>query len=167
MKEKKPIYKKWWFWSIIVVIIAASYAMNGTDNNAGNNDKEPVVSSEQNTGENQDKDTSEETISFSVSDVRNDVTGNWRIAKIAENIDMKDHALDYYKKYFKSDSEIHAIVNFNDGTTTRISVMGNLLNVCVHEYVSKEEHDAKLLFSGKTIGEYLVNKDNGEIQKVN
>ena len=105
-------------------------------------------------------------ISFVVSNVRNDVTGNWRIATIAENIEMQDYALDYYKEYFKSDDEIHAIVNFNYKTTTKISVMGNLLDVSVYEYVDKEEHDAKLLFSGMLLKEYHVNKDTGEIEEI-
>ena len=98
-----------------------------------------------------------------VSNVRNDVTGNWRIATIAENIEMQDYALDYYKEYFKSDDEIHAIVNFNYKTTTKISVMGNLLDVSVYEYVDKEEHDAKLLFSGKLLKEYRRTADDGDI----
>lgn len=79
---------------------------------------------------------------------------------------MQDYALDYYKKYFKSDDEIHAIVNFNYNTTTKISVMGNLLDVTVYEYVDKEEHDAKLLFSGMLLKEYHVNIDTGEIQEI-
>ena len=74
--------------------------------------------------------------------------------------------LSYYKEYFKSDDEIHAIVNFNYKTTTKISVMGNLLDVSVYEYVDKEEHDAKLLFSGMLLKEYHVNKDTGEIEEI-
>ena len=38
-------------------------------------------------------------ISFSVSKVQNDVTGNWRISTIAENIDIEYYALDYVKRY--------------------------------------------------------------------
>lgn len=94
------------------------------------------------------------------------MTGNWRIASIAENIEIQDYALDYYKECFKSDDEIHAIVNFNYKTTTKISVMGNLLDVSVYEYVDKEEHDAKLLFSGMLLKEYHVNKDTGEIEEI-
>ena len=63
-------------------------------------------------------------IKFSVSKVRNDNTGNWRISLIAENIDMSEYALDYYKQYFTDDSEIHFIVNFNYNTTTKIMNMG-------------------------------------------
>ena len=103
---------------------------------------------------------------FSVSDVRNDVTGNWRISTIAEDIDIQEYALSYYKEYFKDDKEIHAIVNFNYKTTTKISVIGNTLDVSIYDYVDGEEHDAKLLFSGTLLKEYSVNMDNGSIEEI-
>lgn len=103
---------------------------------------------------------------FSVSDVRNDVTGNWRISTIAENVDIQEYALSYYKEYFKDDKEIHAIVNFNYKTTTKISVIGNTLDVSIYDYVDGEEHDAKLLFSGTLLKEYSVNMDNGSIEEI-
>lgn len=105
-------------------------------------------------------------INFRADKVRNDATGNWRISCIAENIDMSEYALDYYKQYFTDDSEIHFIVNFNNNTTTKIMNMGDDLDVTVQEYVSKEEHDAKLLGSGSVLAEYFVNKETGEIEKV-
>lgn len=79
---------------------------------------------------------------------------------------MQNYALAYYKEYFKSDDEIHAIVNFNYKTTTQISVLGDILDVSVHEYVDGEEHDAKLLFGGRLLKEYFVNKDTGEIEEI-
>ena len=106
----------------------------------------------------EDQTSAIDGIKFTVSDVRNDKTGNWRISLIAENIEMQNCALDYYKHYFKDDKEIHAIVNFNYNTTTKISVVGNKLDVSVFEYVKKEEHDANLLFSGQLLKEYLVDK---------
>lgn len=163
---KKPIFKKWWFWVIIVVILAAIFGNSGTNDSVKDETKDAISSTEQQTEEKQDNSTSKDDISFVVSNVRNDVTGNWRIATIAENIEMQDYALDYYKEYFKSDDEIHAIVNFNYKTTTKISVMDNLLDVSVYEYVDKEEHDAKLLFSGMLLKEYHVNKDTGEIEEI-
>lgn len=163
---KKPIYKKWWFWVIIVVILAAIFGNTGTKDGAEDGAKDAISSSEQQTEEKQSESTDKDDISFVVTNVPNDVTGNWRIASIAENIEMQDYALDYYKEYFKSDDEIHAIVNFNYKTTTKISVMGNLLDVSVYEYVDKEEHDAKLLFSGMLLKEYHVNIDNGEIEEI-
>lgn len=105
-------------------------------------------------------------INFRADKVRNDVTGNWRISCIAENIDMSEYALDYYKQYFTDDSEIHFIVNFNYNTTTKIMVSGGNLDVTVQDYVSKEEHDAKVLGSGEVLAEYFVDKNTGEIEKV-
>lgn len=97
---------------------------------------------------------------------RNDVTGNWRLAEIAEDIHIEEYALDYYNSYFESDSEIHIVINFTLNTTTRISVMGNLLDVSIMEYVDKEEHDAKLACSGMLLKEYHVNIDTGEIEEI-
>ncbi len=97
---------------------------------------------------------------------RNDVTGNWRLARIAENINIEEYAVDYYNYYFKSDSEIHIIINFTLNTTTSITVMGNLLDVTTMEYVNKEEHDAALACSGMLLSEYHVSIDTGEIEKI-
>ena len=114
----------------------------------------------------EDQTSAIDGIKFTVSDVRNDKTGNWRISLIAENIEMQNCALDYYKHYFKDDKEIHAIVNFNYNTTTKISVVENKLDVSVFEYVKKEEHDANLLFSGQLLKEYLVDKETGAVEEV-
>lgn len=162
----QSFFKKWWFWVIIVVILAAIFGNTGTKDSVEDGAKDTISSAEQQTEEKQNESTAKDDISFVVTNVPNDVTGNWRIASIAENIEMQDYALDYYKEYFKSDDEIHAIVNFNYKTTTKISVMGNLLDVSVYEYVDKEEHDAKLLFSGMLLKEYHVNKDTGEIEEI-
>lgn len=97
---------------------------------------------------------------------RNDVTGNWRLARIAENINIEEYALDYYKNYFEADNEIHIIINFSLNTTTRIMTMGNLLDVTTMEYVKKEEHDAALACSGMLLSEYHVNIDTGEVEKI-
>ena len=163
---KALFFKKWWFWVIVVVILAAIFGNTGTKDSVEDGAKDTISSAEQQTEEKQNESTAIDDISFVVTNVPNDVTGNWRIASIAENIEMQDYALDYYKEYFKSDDEIHAIVNFNYKTTTKISVMGNLLDVSVYEYVDKEEHDAKLLFSGMLLKEYHVNKDTGEIEEI-
>lgn len=103
---------------------------------------------------------------ISVQEVRNDVTGKWRVAKIAENIDIEKYVLSYYENYFENDDEIHAIINFNFKTTTKITVMGEFLDVTIYEYVKKEEHDAKMLFSGMVLKEYRVYLDNGDIEEL-
>lgn len=101
-----------------------------------------------------------------ITDVENDVTGKWKLARIADNINIEEYALSYYNKYFKSGDIVHAIVNFNYRTTTKISVIGDKLDVEVHEYVDKEEHDAKKMFSGMIYEHFQIYMDNGDIEKL-
>lgn len=103
---------------------------------------------------------------FTVSDVINDVTGNWRISVINKSMNFEEYALSYYKKYFTDNKEIHAIVNYAYMTTTKLEVTGDTLNVTVYEYVKDEEHDAKKLFGGMLYSEYRIYLDNGDIVKV-
>lgn len=98
--------------------------------------------------------------------VRNDTTGKWRLARFSESIDISEYALSYYKEYFKSDDEIHAVINFATKTTTNISCMNGLLFVTTYEYVDKEEHDANKLFSGQMLSSYIIYLDNGDIEKI-
>ena len=98
--------------------------------------------------------------------VRNDSTGNYRLMRIADNVQIEDIALDYYKKYFEDSKEIHFIVNFSNNTTTSITDMGTFLDVTVHEYIKKEEHDAKVLGGGEVLAQYHVDKETGKVEKV-
>ncbi|MDD3477398.1 MAG: hypothetical protein PHP32_00780 [Candidatus Izemoplasmatales bacterium] len=98
--------------------------------------------------------------------VINDKTGNWRCAVMAENIDILDYVLSYYKNYFKNDSEIHAIVNLTLKTTTKITCSGGTLYVSQYDYVDGEEHDANIMFSGTYLSQDWVYTDNGDIEKV-
>lgn len=97
-------------------------------------------------------------------DVRNDVTGLWRLSECVTSDDVTKYALDYYKAYFTSDDEIHAVINFSLNTTNKISVIGGSLYVDVLDYVSGEEHDAKKLFGGTLLQSYIIDIDSGEIQ---
>lgn len=103
---------------------------------------------------------------FSVSNARNDVTGNWRISTIAEPIQLEEYALSYYEKYFSDNKEVHVIVNFTYNTSTTITCLGDVLDVSVHEYVDKEEHDAKIMCSGMLLAEYYIYLDNGDIEEI-
>lgn len=96
--------------------------------------------------------------------VRNDNTGKWRCAVIYTGESMVDHALDYYKAYFESDDELHFICNLGTKRTTAIRVLGENLQVDEHEYVDKEEHDAKIMNSGALIQSYWVNIETGEVE---
>lgn len=188
---KKPIYKKWWFW-LIVVLVVGSIGAAGSEEQPTSS----PVAADNTALENTNKEAEEQTkvekdeqkpttdnvthrnnmygisnkpiddIKISVGKVRNDKTGNWRIATIAENINIEEYAKSYYEKYFKNDNELHGIVNFNYNTTTQISVIGDRLDIRIYEYVDKEEHDANLLYTGTPLGEFWVYLDNGDIEKV-
>lgn len=162
---KKAFYKKWWFWVIIIVVLAAIFGSgdNKDENAVQTASVDESIATTEASDDSVQTDSEESGIDFVVSDVRNDVTGKWRKCLIAENVEPKDYALDYYKENFKSDDEIHAIVNFNYKTTTKLSVMDNLLAVTIYEYVDKEEHDAKLLFRGMMLDEYFIDIDSGKI----
>lgn len=99
--------------------------------------------------------------------VRNDVTGNWRCAVFAESgINVAEYAVSYYDKYMSgSDTEIDAVINLSDKTTTKIvqAIAPEKLALTVYQYVQGEEHDAKLMFSGQVLAYYMVNKETGEI----
>jgi hypothetical protein len=96
--------------------------------------------------------------------VRNDVTGNWRMAKVTGNKSTEEYALDYYKELFSDDSEVHAVVNFTLNTTSCITCVGGKINVRIYEYVDGEEHDAKALFGGTKYAEYNIDIETGKIE---
>lgn len=98
--------------------------------------------------------------------VRNDSTGNWRLAGVATSYDITEYALDYYNAYFESDDEIHAVWNATLGTTSCVKVLAGKLWIDVHEYVDGEEHDANILFSGTLLGMYTVDLETGNVEKV-
>lgn len=105
-------------------------------------------------------------ISFS-ENVQNDVTGKWRLARVATMKEIQEYALEYCNSYFKSDDEIHAVINFSLNTTNRLAkVTSSILDVAVYDYVSKEEHDAKALFSGTLLANYQIDTSTGEVTEV-
>lgn len=98
--------------------------------------------------------------------VQNDTTGNWKLAKIPDTLEIERFALDYFNNYFRSGNEVHAIVNSADNTTTRITVSSDSLNVTIFEHIENEEYDANELFGGEIIADYKVYTDNGDIEKL-
>lgn len=171
-KKKQGGIVKW----IIICVVAIAVIGSATGNpdsqkpSGSSTANESESLAEQETASQTSVDTdSEDPLGFNVvfsSTYRNDTTGNWRLARIAENINIEEYALDYYNNYFKADNEVHIIVNFTLNTTTRITVMGNLLDVSILEYVDKEEHDAKIACSGMLLSEYHVNIETGEIEQI-
>lgn len=97
--------------------------------------------------------------------VNNDVTGNWRVSIISANINVVEYILNYYKEYIKSNQEVHAIINLENNTTTRINVFNEIAAVTVLKHTNNEETDAKKLFGGQVLEKYTVNLDTGFIAK--
>lgn len=98
------------------------------------------------------------------SKVRNDSTGNWRLAVIHDGSDLKDYVVDFYNEFVVDDAEVFGIVNLGKQTTARVSrVMPDTLDVSVMEYVDGEEHDANVLFSGMEMDHFWINTETGEV----
>lgn len=76
-------------------------------------------------------------------------------------MEHKPHALDYYKDYFKSDDEIHGIVNKELDQTYSLSIVAGQLYVVTHKYLEGEEKDASLLFGGDVISQIYIDPDTG------
>lgn len=111
-----------------------------------------------------DKSLTDDGIEVTYSrSVPNDVTGNWRLAKIYADINFTEYAMSYYNEYFKNDSEVHIIINYTRNETIVFNSWGS---VTYHKHVEGEENDAKELAGGDVISEYFVHTDNGDIEKL-
>ena len=143
-------------------------------------DKEPKQTEQQNTeateqaSENAEPETEKKDeaaeiegvdIIFSET-VRNDKTGNWRLAKVTGSKSAEEYAVDYYEQYFKADNEVHAVVNYTLNTTACITCVGDTLNVRIYEHIKDEEQYAENLFTGMKYAEYNVDKNTGDVEKV-
>lgn len=107
-----------------------------------------------------------EIYSTNYDTVRNDVTERWKCLVLAENnFDVTEYALSCYKNHFDSDETILAVINLTTKTSTSISKVAGNLYVSEYEYVDGEEHDAKIMFSGMHLVDYIVYIDNGDIEK--
>lgn len=82
------------------------------------------------------------------------------------NFDVTEYALSCYKNHFDSDETILAVINLTTKTSTSISKVAGNLYVSEYEYVDGEEHDAKIMFSGMHLVDYIVYIDNGDIEKI-
>ena len=128
-------------------------------------DKPTIITSE--TTDNPKKELEDSKNLTWFGDVRNDVTGNWRLSEYASSESQETFAVEYYNNYFDSDDEIHALINMTNKTTARISkMMDDTLNVCIYEYIDGEEHDAKKLFGGMKLKEYFVTISTNEIEDI-
>lgn len=166
MKEKKRKKVGIVLIAIIVLCIIGIIASPSDDKK---DDSNPKQTEQQNTevAEQASETTEPKTVDIIFSDtVRNDKTGNWRLAKVTGDKSAEEYAADYYKQYFKADNEVHAVVNFTLNTTACITCVGDTLNVRIYEHIKDEEQYAENLFTGTKYAEYNVDKNTGDVEKV-
>lgn len=95
--------------------------------------------------------------------VRDDKTGRWRMAKVADTTPTNDYVLEYYHEMFRSDDEVHFIINFTLNTTTVVRCEGGeVLYVDTHERVDKEELYADDLGGGMFMGSEIYDIKAGK-----
>lgn len=131
--------------------------------------KEQLTEEQSSTTNNTIKDGSYDLDDINVffsDSVRDDVTKNWRLSKVSTEKDIAEYALNYYNTFFSSDNEIHAIVNFSNKTTNRITkILPNKIQVTTFQHIKNEEHSAKELFGGKILIDRIINTETGEIEE--
>lgn len=151
--------------------VSSSSAAESTEPDTSADETAPVDVSEE-TQENtyaavESADTSVlDDMDIKVRNVNDDITGNWRMTYVDTKETAEEYAIAYYKEYFKSDNEIHFLVNQHLKTTSVISKFNNQLDVRIYEYALGEEYSADTIASGIKYGEWYVHLETGEIQKL-
>ena len=98
--------------------------------------------------------------------LNDDVTGKWRVSAYSSNDQFQDFALDYFNAFFENTDEIHAVINFSVNVTYRITYTAGVLNITAFDYVDNEERSAKLLFTGDVLGEFYVDCNTGDVNRI-
>lgn len=175
-------YKNWKVWlSVAIVFVVGMTGDSQTDDVEA---EEPVVeevaeidekpekevvdkdeSVEEEAEETEENNLPEELQDLRVRDVRDDVTGNWRVVVDNKNFKMPENAVAYSDEYMNED-ETHFLVSFTTYTTTIINDYSGVLYVDIKEYVKKEEHYADTLGNGMLLKSYQVVKETGEITEL-
>lgn len=101
-----------------------------------------------------------------VRDVNDDITGDWRMTYVDTKKSAEEYAIAYYKKYFKSDNEIHFLINHYLKTTAVIYKFNNQLDVRIYENTIGEEYSADTIARGIFYGEWYVHLETGEIKQL-
>ena len=146
--------------AIIVICIIGIMAKKPAGDDKSATDKKETVES-LTLSSNSEKETETTGKSATI-----DATGNARLAKVTGEKSVEEYVLDYYKMYFKSDQEVHAIVNYTLNTTACVTSAGDKINVRIYEHIDGEEQDAKKLFTGEKYAEYNIDKETGTVEKI-
>lgn len=111
-----------------------------------------------------------DAINFELNEVEvlDNATETVFVSVIREQIDLEQHAVGYYKKFFKDDTEVHGIImKLPDGnTTTKIIVEGDRLRVTTYAYAPAEERNTRRLFQGELLRDVYVGIETGDIEVV-
>lgn len=156
--------------NVIALCVAVfAFALVGTScGSSGNNttSKQSTATESQETeSTSSHKEIDGVDISFA-GPMNDDVTGNFRLARVNTQKEAKDYAVDYYHNYFTNDDEIHWLVNFSLNTTSSITCMGDQLYVDTYDYVKDEELSAKEIGGGTLLSEYTIDLNSGDVTKV-
>lgn len=151
--------------------VSSSSAAESTEPDTSANEAAPVDVPEETPGKAyaavQSADTSVlDDMGIKVCNVNDDITGNWRMTYVDTKETAEEYAIAYYKEYFKSDNEIHFLVNQHLKTTSVISKFNNQLDVRIYEYALGEEYSADTIASGIKYGEWYVHLETGEIKQL-
>ena len=151
--------------------VSSSSAAESTEPDTSADETAPVDVPEETPGKAyaavQSADTSVlDDMGIKVCNVNDDITGNWRMTYVDTKETAEEYAIAYYKEYFKSDNEIHFLVNHHLKTTAVISNFGNQLDVRIYEYTLGEEYSADTIASGIKYGEWYVHLETGEIKQL-
>lgn len=151
--------------------VSSSSAADSTEPDTSADEAAPVDVPEETPGKAyaavQSADTSVlDDMDIKVRNVNDDITGNWRMTYVDTKETAEEYAIAYYKEYFKSDNEIHFLVNQHLKTTAVISKFNNQLDVRIYEYTLGEEYSADTIASGIKYGEWYVHLETGEIKQL-
>lgn len=150
---------------IVLIVLGACIGLVAEDpNTSGTPSTTEEATVNEGTQQN-DEETPEEIADLTITDVREDTTGDWKKAVTSSDVNMPENALAYYNEHMQ-EGEVHYIISFATNTTTMISDLGDELYIVISEYEDQEEHSAETIGSGMVLGEYNVNKHNDEIEEL-
>ena len=177
IKEKdadaKKQKRKIWLICLAVAVVAFVVFAVTTSSDESLNDESSNLETEQ-ISESENEDTSGDDIeslkaelkekydiSEPMSFPRGDTTGKWKYVTVANGTSPEKYAVDYAKAYM-TEGDVHYIVNFSLKTTSQFTLLNDILEVKITEYVEDEEHDASVIGEGMQLGDYCFNMTTGE-----
>ena len=95
-----------------------------------------------------------------------DESGNVRVSIINTDNDILRFAPEYYYAYFKSDDEVHYIVNNSLWTVTQMTKYGDELILNIKEFDIHDGYNPDDFNKGELLGDFMVNLESGKIHEI-